>query len=59
MEAIYMAVILANTTPTSTPLYNNPTPVASTAPTPLATRIPITALTGKDPQHDKILPLGA
>jgi hypothetical protein len=63
MEAICMAVILTNTTRTSAPRNNNLIPVASTAsktePTPLLTRIPITALTGKDPQHDKILPLGA
>jgi hypothetical protein len=57
------AVYLANVTPMSIPLYNNSTPTASmdsnTTPTPLETRIPITALTSKDPRHDKILPLGA
>jgi hypothetical protein len=63
LEAVLTAVWLANTTPTSIPLYNDPMPAAltdsNTEPTPLETRIPITALTGKDPRHDKILPLGA
>jgi hypothetical protein len=57
------AVYLVNTTLTSIPLYNDSTPVASidsnTAPTPLETRILITALTSKDPRHNKILLLGA
>jgi hypothetical protein len=56
------AMGLANTMPTSIPLYNDPMPVVlidlNTTLTPLETRIPITALTGKDPKYAKILPLG-
>jgi hypothetical protein len=61
-DVIEAAVYLTNISPTSTPLYNDPTPAGTTANTeiqPLDCRVPIEALTKAPARLDYLLPFGS